>query len=63
MGKQLDRLDDDNGRIVDFELKQNDTIMCITECCDGYFSELLNKEEFGELIKELMELHSNMKED
>lgn len=62
MGKRLDRLSDDiDGRIVDFSLEQNNSIMCITECCDGYFSEKLDKEEFGEMIDELKELYSKMK--
>ena len=61
MSKHLERLG--NGSVVFFELDKNKTKIRIEEACDFYFGLHFNKKEFGELIEELMKLHSEMKED
>lgn len=32
----------------------------IEECCDNHFRTRLNKQQFGQMIEELKELHSKM---
>ena len=61
MGKRLDELH--TKQIVSFELTKGNKEIDIMENCDEYFDVQFNKKEFGELIEELMELHSQMKED
>ena len=56
MGKQLERV----GRVVDFHLNENTTIMLVRDRFNKCFAEGFTKKQFGELIDELKELHSVM---
>ena len=60
--KQLEKLNYDNGRVVEFDLASDGLTINIEEACDMYFKRTLDKKGFGELIEELKELHSKMKD-
>jgi hypothetical protein len=61
--KQLEKLNYNNGRVVEFDVADDGLTINIEEACDGHFSQAFNKSEFGELIDELKELHSRMKDE
>ena len=46
--------------IVRFEITPDKQHIDIIEQCDAYFSTLLTKTQFGELIQELTNLHNSM---
>lgn len=56
----LEKLDYNNGRIVKFKLKDDKSTIRLKEQCDGHFAVSLNKQEFGQMIQELTELHEQM---
>lgn len=58
--KILERLDGGNSRIVSFEVSKDKKTIAISEECDAYFSDILTKAEFGQMIAELQELHGKM---
>jgi hypothetical protein len=58
--KQLSKLKYD--RVVEFDLASDGLTIDIGEACDMHFSRTFNKKDFGELIEELKELHSKMKD-
>tara|TARA_R100000541_G_scaffold58953_1_gene71195 strand:- start:327 stop:515 length:189 start_codon:yes stop_codon:yes gene_type:complete len=60
--KQLEKLNYDNGRVVEFDLASDGRTINIEEACDMYFSRTFNKKEFGELLEELKEIHGKMKD-
>lgn len=54
----LDKLSD---RVVHIELRENDTVARVEECCDLYFHKDLNKGEVAELIAEIQAIHDQMR--
>ena len=47
-------------QVVSFDLSRDKKKIEITEGCDRYYGLHLSKEEFGQLIEELKELHGQM---
>lgn len=58
--EQLAAFSGDRGRVVSFELSTDKQTVTVCERCDDYFSADLTKAEFAQMIRELMELHSQM---
>jgi len=48
--------------IVDIILSDDKKTVKFTECCDYYFHRDLNRDDFGQLIGELVKLHNQMQE-
>lgn len=50
----------EEAQVVSFDLNSSKNIIQIGEECDSYFARSYNKKEFGEIIEELLVLHSKM---
>ena len=59
----LERLSYAGCRVVEVELSKDKKTVQLSEDCDLYFSEHLNKKDFGLLIDELTAIHQTMIED
>lgn len=60
MGEILDRLRSCENRVVDITLSPDKKSVELMEACDDWFYVNLNKQEFGQMIQELQELHDQM---
>jgi hypothetical protein len=56
----LEMLGYGEGRVISFTLSEDKKTITAAECCDGYFGVDMNKDQFGQLIFELQELHDRM---
>lgn len=57
----LERLGyDGDGRIINITLAKDKKTVELEEACDMYFSDNLNKAEFGQFIEELKAIHEQM---
>ena len=56
----LEQLDWQNGRVINITLGDDKRTVLLEEACDMYFQQILNKQEFGQLIAELQGLHGQM---
>ena len=59
----LNRLDSNNGRVLDVCVSGDNRSVELIDGCDCYYGVTLHKKEFGDFIAELKEIHKGMENE
>ena len=59
----LNRLDSNNGRVLDVCASSDNRSVELIDGCDCYYGVTLHKKEFGDFITELKEIHKGMENE